>query len=180
LAPPRIAVCRCGLISTDGRGRSSHNGAARASTGLLEAAKLLACRVDVSIDVSDLGEEDLVRFLHTPKSVLEKLRTLDPPVGEEVKNLAIVAWKPGTEANMPLRVSFSMGADSPEEVVVRGRRFAMRCKTQMNEENIRHVETETMVAFNEDFRDIAMQRCKLLQQLTQRVAATPMANRGGG
>ena len=160
------------------------------ATGLLEAAKLLACRVDVSIDVSDLGEEDLVRFLHTPKSVLEKLRTLDPPVGEEVKNLAIVAWKPGTEANMPLRVSFSMGADSPEEVVVRGRRFAMRCKTQMNEENIRvdlladelpeHVETETMVAFNEDFRDIAMQRCKLLQQLTQRVAATPMANRGGG
>ena len=43
-----------------------------------------------------------------------------------------------------------------------------------------HMDTHSVVNFNDDLRDIAVRRCMQLQELAQGRAATWMASHGGG
>jgi len=163
------------------------------AAGLVQAATTLASCVDVAVDVTRLGEEDLVKILHVQKDELKQLLQADFETAREVMMLGLFTWRPGSSDAGPLCLALGMGPGDPGEIVVKARparlmrRRAPCQETAMNLDLLsnelpldEHMDTDSLVNFNEDFRDIAVRRCTKLQQLTQGLAASLMAGRGGG
>ncbi|CAE7158724.1 NRT2.5 [Symbiodinium necroappetens] len=148
------------------------------AAGLVEAAKTLALCVDVAVDVTDL-DEDLVKFLHVPKDELKKLCEADIETANEVMLLGLFTWRPGSSDAGPLCLALGIGPGDPGEIVVKARPGSLELlSNELPPEE--HMDTNSMVNFNEDFRDIAVRRCTKLQRLAQDLAANLMAGHGGG
>ena len=166
------------------------------AAGLVQAARILASHVDPLTDASDLGVEDLLRFLHITKEELKQLIEADGETANEVMRLGVFTWRPGSSDDGPLGVALGVRPGDPGHIVLKARpeRLHSRmlrhvgCQEQaMEVEHISNelprwqdVNTECLVEYAEDFRDMAMKRCAKLQQLTQRLSANLLAGRGGG
>jgi len=160
--------------------------------GLLQAAQLLASHVDVATDVTILREDGLVKFLHVPKDELKQLREADIDTANAVMLLGLFTWRPGSGDEGPLMLALGQGPGEPGEIVVKARparllsrapcqQAAMSLDILSNELPLsEQMNTDSVVNFNEDFRDIALRRCVKLQQLTQRLASNLTSGRGGG
>ena len=147
------------------------------AAGFVKAATTLASRVEVAVDVTVLPERDLVRRLHVRKDELKQLREADVQMASEVMLLGLFTWRPGSSDAGPLCLALGMGPGDDGEIVVKARpgRLPRRAPCQesaLNSELLsnelppeEHMDTNSMVDFNEDFRDIALRRCTKLQQL---------------
>ncbi|CAE7348769.1 unnamed protein product, partial [Symbiodinium sp. CCMP2456] len=123
------------------------------AAGLLQAAQLLASHVDVATDVT-------------------------------------VLRRPGSGDEGPLTLALGQGPGEPGEIVVKARparllprapcqQAAMSLDILSNELPLsEHMNTDSVVNFHENFRDIAVRHCVKLQQLTQRLAANLTSGRG--
>ena len=96
------ARCRAACAETSS-GRSSSEAATveaelpgpLAPAGLVEAAKILQARVDTAVNVTELGDDEMLRFLHVTNDEMTRLRAADEETALEIMKLAIVAWRPG-------------------------------------------------------------------------------------
>ncbi|CAE7269309.1 NRT2.5 [Symbiodinium necroappetens] len=147
------------------------------AAGLVEAATTLASRVEVAVDVSVLREKDSVRCLHVPKDELKQLWEADVEMASAVMLLGLLTWRPGSSDAGPLCLALGMGPGDDGEILVKARpgRLPRRAPCQESALNLEllsnelppkeHMDTNSIVNFNEDFRDIALRRCAKLQQV---------------
>ena len=164
------------------------------AVGPLDATKRWASRVDVMADVTELSVEALLQFLHIPKDELEKLIEADVEAANEVMSLGLISWRPGCGDNTPLHLALGTGPGNAGQIAIKARPPGLRVRSLKPQPMMTEVlgidllanqlpdraDTDSLVEFGEDFRDVAVKRCIKLQHLALRLTANVMAGRGGG
>ncbi|CAE7869373.1 NRT2.5 [Symbiodinium microadriaticum] len=109
--------------------------------------------------------------------LVEAATTLASRVEVAVMLLGLLTWRPGSSDAGPLCLALGMGPGDDGEILVKARpgRLPRRAPCQESALNLEllsnelppkeHMDTNSIVNFNEDFRDIALRRCAKLQQV---------------
>ncbi|CAE7217727.1 NRT2.5 [Symbiodinium necroappetens] len=104
----------------------------------------------------------LNHFGHFPKDELKKLCEADIETANKVMHLGLFTWRPGSSDAGPLCLALGIGPGDPGEIILKARpgRLLRRAPCLLPKElpPEEHMDTHSMVNFNEDFRDIAVRR----------------------
>ena len=84
-------------------------------------AVAVAARVDISVDVRILSSEDMARMLSLTPNELRAIKRVDPELAKQVMSVAVVGWRPGSDAKATLRPAMAMGPGDGDKVMVQAR-----------------------------------------------------------
>ena len=146
-----------------------------APAGLLEAARLLQARVDTAVNVTELGDDEMLRFLHVTNDEMMRLRAADEETALEIMKLAVVTWRPGGSIDRaqraPLRAALAFGGGD-DTIVIKAQPPRMRAFMEQTigldlilDELPKFVDTNELVGPDQDSKTVAMERCAMMQQL---------------
>ena len=135
--------------------------------------------MDVTADT-----DEMLTFLHIPKEVLEKLIEADVETANEGMSLGLFSWRPGSGDTAPLRLTLGMGPGDAGQISVKARPPGLRARALrwdlmntevlsielLSDELPEQTDTDGLVEFREDLRDVAVKRCAKLQHLVLRSA----------